>query len=52
LRIVAQVPNDPQPLGIGFSKGNPALLAAVDQALAAMTQDGSCARLAGKWGVS
>jgi ABC-type amino acid transport substrate-binding protein len=52
LRIVAQVPNDPQPLGIGFSKGNPALLAAVDQALAAMTLDGSCARLAGKWGVS
>jgi ABC-type amino acid transport substrate-binding protein len=52
LRIVAQVPNDPQPLGIGFSKSNPALLAAVNQALAAMTADGSYARLAGKWGIS
>jgi ABC-type amino acid transport substrate-binding protein len=51
LRIVAQVPNDPQPLGIGFSKGNPDLLAAVNQALAAMTRDGSYARLARKWGV-
>jgi ABC-type amino acid transport substrate-binding protein len=46
------VPNDPQPLGIGFSKSNPALLAAVNQALAAMTADGSYARLAGKWGIS
>jgi ABC-type amino acid transport substrate-binding protein len=52
LRIVTQVPNDPQPLGIGFSKNNPALLAAVNQTLAAMMQDGSYARLARKWGIS
>jgi ABC-type amino acid transport substrate-binding protein len=30
LRIVAQIPNDPQPLGIGFNKSNPELLAAVN----------------------
>jgi ABC-type amino acid transport substrate-binding protein len=52
LRIVAQVPNDPQPLGIGFAKSNPALLAAVNQSLAAMMQDGSYTRMAQKWGVS
>ena len=52
LQIVAQVPNDPQPLGIGFAKSNAALLAAVNQALAAMTQDGSYARLTQKWGIS
>jgi ABC-type amino acid transport substrate-binding protein len=52
LRIVAQVPNDPQPLGIGFSKSNPRLLAAVNQALAALTGDGNYTRLAGKWGIS
>jgi ABC-type amino acid transport substrate-binding protein len=51
LQIVAQVPNDPQPLGIGFAKGNPALLAAVNQALGAITQDGSYARLTQKWGI-
>jgi ABC-type amino acid transport substrate-binding protein len=51
LRIVAQVPNDPQPLGIGFNKDNPALLAAVDAALTDMRRDGSYARLAQKWGV-
>ena len=52
LRIVAQVPNDPQPLGFGFDKGNSALLAAVNRAQAAMKQDGTYARLARKWGVS
>jgi ABC-type amino acid transport substrate-binding protein len=51
LRIVAQVPNDPQPLGIGFNKNNPRLLAAVNSALSAMKQDGTYARLARKWGV-
>lgn len=51
LRIVAQIPNDPQPLGIGFSKNNPGLVAAVNAALAEMKQDGSYARLARKWGV-
>ncbi|MEU7895728.1 ABC transporter substrate-binding protein [Nonomuraea sp. NPDC049152] len=51
LRIVAQVPGEPQPLGIGFSKANPGLLAAVDRALAAVKRDGAYARLARKWGV-
>jgi ABC-type amino acid transport substrate-binding protein len=52
LRIVAQVPNDPQPLGIGFNKNNPELLAAVNSALSGMKHDGSYARLAQQWGVS
>jgi ABC-type amino acid transport substrate-binding protein len=30
LRIVAQIPHDPQPLGIGFDKNNPGLVAAVN----------------------
>lgn len=51
LRIVAQVPNDPQPLGIGSNKNNPELLAAVNGALSRMKQDGTYARLAHKWGV-
>jgi ABC-type amino acid transport substrate-binding protein len=33
LRIVAQVPDDPQPLGIGFGKNEPALVAAVNRRL-------------------
>jgi ABC-type amino acid transport substrate-binding protein len=48
---VAQVPDDPQPLGIGFANNNPALLAAVNRALADMNADGSYSRLAQKWGV-
>ncbi len=51
LSIVAQVPDDPQPLGIGFAPDNPGLLAAVNRALADMDRDGSTARLAQKWGV-
>jgi ABC-type amino acid transport substrate-binding protein len=51
LRIVAQVPDDPQPLGIGIAKDNPGLLAAVNRALADMKADGTYARLAQKWGV-
>jgi ABC-type amino acid transport substrate-binding protein len=51
LRIVTQVPDDPQPLGIGFNKDNPGLLAAVNRAIADMARDGSYARLAQKWGV-
>ena len=39
LRIVAQVPDDQQPLGIGFGKNQAALLAAVNGALAAMRRD-------------
>ena len=51
LRIVAQIPNDPQPLGIGFNKNNPELLAAVNGALSEMKQDRTYVRLARKWGV-
>jgi ABC-type amino acid transport substrate-binding protein len=51
LNIVAQVPDDPQPLGIGVGKNNPGLLAAVNRALADMKRDGSYARLAQNWGV-
>lgn len=36
LRIVTQVPDDPQPLGIGSGKNQAALLPAVNSALAAM----------------
>jgi ABC-type amino acid transport substrate-binding protein len=51
LRIVAQVPNDSQPLGIGFGKNQPALLSAVNGALAAMQRDGSLNRLKKNWGM-
>jgi len=51
LRIVAQIPNDPQPLGIGFNKNNPELLAAVNGALSEMKQDRTYEQLARKWGV-
>jgi ABC-type amino acid transport substrate-binding protein len=51
LRIVAQVPDDPQPLGIGFGKNEPALLAAVNGALVVMQRDGSINQLKNKWGV-
>ena len=51
LRILGQVPDDPQPLGIGFDRRNPGLVAAVDRALAAMQRDGSYKALAGRWGV-
>jgi ABC-type amino acid transport substrate-binding protein len=52
LRVVAQVPNDPQPLGIGFAKDERALETAVNSALASMRTDGTMARLAQRWGVS
>ncbi len=51
LRVVAYVPDDPQPLGIGFNKQTPALVAAVDRVLADMKKDGAYERLARKWGV-
>jgi ABC-type amino acid transport substrate-binding protein len=51
LVIAAQVPDDPQPLGIGFRHDQPALLAAVNRAIADMQRDGGYARLAQKWGV-
>ena len=51
LVIAAQVPDDPQPLGIGFRHDQPELLAAVNRTLADLQRDGSYARLAQKWGV-
>jgi len=51
LRIVAQLPDDPQPLGISFNQDNPALLGAVNRAVAAMTADGAYAHLARKRGL-
>lgn len=51
LVIAAQVPDDPQPLGIGFRRDNLALLGAVNASLGDMKRDGSYARLAQKWGV-
>ena len=51
LRIVAQVPDDPQPLGIGVGQDNPDLLAAINRALADMKADGAYAGIAQKWGV-
>jgi ABC-type amino acid transport substrate-binding protein len=51
LRIVAELPNDPQPLGIGLDKNNPVLLGAVNGALSDIKHDGTYARLARKWGV-
>jgi ABC-type amino acid transport substrate-binding protein len=49
LHIVAQLPHDPQPLGIGLEKSNPVLLGAVNAALADIKQSGGYARLARKW---
>jgi ABC-type amino acid transport substrate-binding protein len=51
LRIVAQIPHDPQPLGIGLNKNNSGLLAAVNAKLVEIKQDGAYGRLAKKWGV-
>jgi ABC-type amino acid transport substrate-binding protein len=51
LVIAAQVPDDPQPLGIGFRHDQPDLLAATNRILADLQRDGGYARLAQKWGV-
>lgn len=51
LRIVAQVPDDPQPLGIGFNPGNPGLLSAVNDALQVMQRDASLEAIGRRWGV-
>jgi ABC-type amino acid transport substrate-binding protein len=52
LRILAQVPDDPQPLGIGFAKGNVGLLAAVDRNLSAIRRDGDYDQIAKQWGIA
>ena len=52
LRMLAQVPDDPQPLGIGFSHSSTGLLVAVNGVLAEMRQDGSYRALAQRWSLS
>jgi ABC-type amino acid transport substrate-binding protein len=51
LRILAEVPNDPQPLGIGFKLGSTGLVSGVNDAIAATRHDGSFAALARRWHV-
>jgi ABC-type amino acid transport substrate-binding protein len=52
VRILTQVPNDPQPLGIGFNKNNAGLVAAIDSALTEMQRDGSYKTIAQHWALS
>jgi ABC-type amino acid transport substrate-binding protein len=49
LRIAAQVPDDPQPLGIGVSRDNPGLLEALNGAITALKADGTYTALTRKW---
>ncbi|WP_428492921.1 ABC transporter substrate-binding protein [Rhodopila sp.] len=49
LRILGQVPDDPQPLGIGFNLKNAQLLAAVNHVLGDMRADGSYDGLVRRW---
>ena len=52
LKIVAQIPADPQPLAIGFNRENPGLLATVDGALATLKSDGTYRSLMTKWSLA
>src|SRR3954469_17766856 len=52
LRILGQVPDNPQPLGVGFNLDNPGLMAAVNGALAAMQRNGSYKALVDRWSVA
>jgi ABC-type amino acid transport substrate-binding protein len=52
LKIVAQVPDDSQSLGIGFNRDNPGLLVAVNGALVALKSDGTYRALAAKWNLA
>lgn len=47
--ILAAIPNVSQPLAFGFSKKNPALLAAFNQALKRIQDNGTYARIYKKW---
>lgn len=49
LKILAPVPNDPQPLGFGFNKNNPGLVAAVNKVQAELIADGTYQRIYQKW---
>ncbi len=52
LRILGQVPDAPQPLGIGFSQNNTGLVAAVNHVLTQMQQDKSYQVLEQRWSVT
>ncbi len=52
LRIITQVPDDPQPLGIGFNRSNPGLLEPVNNALAGLQRDGTYSTLVQHWGLA
>jgi ABC-type amino acid transport substrate-binding protein len=49
LRILATVPDDPQPLGIGFNKTSTTLVGDVNRALTQMQGDGTYRILAQRW---
>jgi ABC-type amino acid transport substrate-binding protein len=49
LRILAAVPDDPQPLGIGFDKTSTTLVGDVNRALTQMEKDGTYRTLAQHW---
>lgn len=51
LRILAQVPDAPQPLGIGFNRANDGLVGAVNHDLAELRQDGGYQALVRRWGL-
>jgi ABC-type amino acid transport substrate-binding protein len=52
LRILGQISDDPQPLGIGFNHANSPLVTAVDGVLAKMQRDGGYATIAKHWRVT
>lgn len=52
LRILGQVPDAPQPLGIGFDRNNTGLVAAVNHVLTQMQQDKSYQVLEQRWSVT
>jgi ABC-type amino acid transport substrate-binding protein len=52
LRILGQIPDDPQPLGIGFAKGNGDLVAVIDRNLSAMQRDGDYDEIAKRWSIA
>ena len=49
LKIIASVPNDPQPLGFGFNKKSNELVAAVNKAQAELKADGTYRKIYLKW---
>jgi len=49
LKMIAQVPRDPQPLGFGFNKKNTSLLRKMNQALTSLKRDGTYKAIYHKW---